>query len=99
MRLGNREGYTAIYLDKDEVMRLCRPGAGPDTCIWLVVGAEGFECFYYHKDASNLVGDTLVERWRAGKTVAKRDGCDEARKLLLDVTRPISKETGGEYGL
>lgn len=89
MKIVDRDGYKTIHLDIEEVKRLCRPGEGADTCIWLVVGGEGFECLYYHKDAESLVGDTLVERWRKGLTVAKRDGCDEVRKLLLDVTTPI----------
>jgi hypothetical protein len=89
MRIVKREGYTAIILDIEEVKKNCRPGAGPDTCIWLVCGAEGFECLYYKKDVESLTGDTLIERWRRGQTVAKRDGCDEIKKLLLQVTSPM----------
>ncbi len=70
-----------IQLDIEEVKKLCRPGAGADTCIWLVVGAGGFECLYYHREDHNLEGETLEQRWKAGKTVAKRDGCDVVRAL------------------
>jgi len=73
--------YKEIFLDKKEVKQLCRPGAGADTCIWLMAGADGFECAYYNRRGVNLLGETLEERWRAGKTVAKRDGCNEIKKL------------------
>jgi len=66
-------------LDTEEVKRLCRPGAGEDTCIWLVVGKGGFECLYYNREAVSLTGERLAERWRKGLTVAKRDGCDEIK--------------------
>jgi hypothetical protein len=88
MKVEKREDYTAVLLDDEEVMRLCRPGAGADTCIWLVVGEDGFECFYYNREVPSLTGETLGDRWRRGVTVAKRDGCDEAKKLVLDVTIP-----------
>jgi len=65
-----------IQLDIEEVKRLCRPGAGADTCIWLVVGGEGLECLYYNRGAVSLTGERLDERWRKGLTVAKRDGCN-----------------------
>ncbi len=83
MRVVKHEDYTEIFLDKEEVMKLCRPGAGADTCIWLVVGDHGFECLYYHRhEGHNLYGDTLEERWKEGKTVAKRDGCDVVKALI-----------------
>lgn len=73
-------GKSLILLEKEEAMRLCRPGAGPDTCIWLVMGEHGFECLYYNRDEGrNLLGETLEERWKKGLTVAKRDGCDEIK--------------------
>lgn len=84
MRIEERDKNTAIFLDKEEVMRLCRPGAGADTCIWLVAGADGFECLYYNRGVPNLLGETLEQRWRRGGTVAKRDGCDEIRKIELE---------------
>ncbi len=72
-RFGNR-----IFLDKAEVSDLCRPGAEADTCIWLVVGGDGFECQYFDRSSGrNLEGETLEDRWKAGKTVAKRDGCSK----------------------
>ncbi|GAJ24049.1 unnamed protein product [marine sediment metagenome] len=66
-------------------MKLCRPGAAADTCIWLVVGKGGFSCIYYNrKEGRNLEGETLEERWKKGLTVAKRDGCNVVRSLELD---------------
>jgi len=80
----NRDGSQGriIQLDRGEVETLCRPGAGADTCIWLVVGADGFECLYFNRaEGRNLIGETLEERWKAGKTVAKRDGCEKVKQF------------------
>jgi len=75
-----RPGKDGILLDEEEVMKLCRPGFGADTCIWLVMGQDGFECLYFNRaEGRNLEGETLEERWKAGRTVAKRDGCEEIR--------------------
>lgn len=73
-------------LTKSEVMTLCRPGAGPDTCIWLVCGKDGFDCLCYDRRVPSLTGEILEDRWQAGLTVAKRDGCDEIRKYSLKNT-------------
>ena len=82
LRVERHETRIKIFLDREEMLKLCRPGEGADTCIWLVVGAEGFECLYYDRNTGrNLVGETLEERWKAGDTVAKRDGCDVVRAL------------------
>lgn len=70
-----------IELDREEVKKLCQPGAGEDTCIWLVVGGRGFECLYFNRRAVSLTGEILEERWKKGLTVAKRDGCDVIRAL------------------
>jgi len=79
----NLDGSTGriFSLTTDEVKKLCRPGEGADTCIWLVVG-KGFECLYFNRGGGrNLLGETLEERWKAGKTVAKRDGCGVIRAV------------------
>ena len=68
-----------ILLDKDEFIKLCKPGEGDNTCIWLLVGTEGFECRYYNRPTG------LVSRWRQGYTVAKRDGCEEVKRLGLEI--------------
>jgi len=60
---------TNIYLSGDEFKEYCKPGEGENTCIWALVGANGFECCYYNRPYP------LVKRWRDGFTVAKRDGC------------------------
>jgi len=78
-----KDGKT-IFLDIEEVKRLCRPGAGADTCICLVMGQDGFECLYHNmNEGRNLLGETLEERWKKGLTVAKRYGCDEVRELSI----------------
>ena len=79
----NPDGSTGriFSLTTDEVKKLCRPGEGADTCIWLVVGGEGFECLYYNRRAVSLTGEILEDRWKKGLTVAKRDGCGVIRAL------------------
>jgi len=62
---------TDILLSGEEFKEYCKPGEGENTCIWAVVGANGFECCYYNKPIS------LLRRWEEGQTVAKRDGCDK----------------------
>lgn len=91
MRLERRDEGVVIFLDEKEVKELCRPGAGADTCIWLVCGENGFECINYNRQVPNLLGESLEDRWRRGATVAKRDGCDVARKLLFTVTELIAE--------
>jgi len=87
MKVEKRDTHTTILLNREELLTLCRPGAGADTCIWAVVGEEGFECLFYNRhEGVNLEGETLHERWLAGKTVAKRDGCDEVRALDIHST-------------
>ena len=78
--VGGSQGRV-FALDRSEVMELCQPGAGADTCIWLVVGKGGFDCLFYNRRVPSLTGEVLEDRWKAGLTVAKRDGCDEIRKF------------------
>jgi hypothetical protein len=61
--------YTDIFPTNEEVKELCKPGEGPNTCVWLVIGAKGWECTMMHKNTA------LLSRWEKGNTVAKRDGC------------------------
>jgi len=85
MRVEKKETHIEIFLDREEAIKLCRPGAGADTCIWLVVSGKGFECLYYYRqEGRNLLGETLEERWKKGLTVAKRDGCNVVRRLELE---------------
>ena len=66
-----------IRLDAEEVKKLCRPGEGADTCIWVMADQDGLCCGYYNRHP------VLVRRWKAGHTVAKRDGCDVVKALNL----------------
>lgn len=69
-------------VSRKDAIGICKLGQGADCCIWLVAGADGFECLYHNRsEGRNLLGETLEERWKAGKTVAKRDGCDRMRLL------------------
>jgi len=76
VRLEKGDFGTAIYLDEHEFKKLCRPGAGADTCIWAMVGSKGLECGYSNRHPE------LVRRWKAGETVAKRDGCDVVKAVM-----------------
>ena len=71
-----------IFVTRECAIDTCKLGQGADCCIWLVMGSKGFECLYYNRsEGQNLEGETLEERWKAGKTVAKRDGCDGMKSL------------------
>lgn len=63
-------GSTEVFLTSEEAMEYCRPGKGADTCIWLLMGEKGWECCYLSKPLA------LLEDWKVGKTVAKRDSCE-----------------------
>ncbi len=67
--------YTDIYLTGEEVKQLCRPGQGTDTCSWLLVGVNGFECSYLHKP------HVLMERRDKKQMVAMRDGCERVKRF------------------
>ena len=85
MRSVQHDDYTEIFLEIEEVMKLCRPGEMENTCVWLAAGVKGFECLYYNRRGKSLAGGTLEERWRRGLTNAKRDGCDIVRALVKDL--------------
>lgn len=92
MEVVTHDTHTDIRITGDEAKELCGICQGADRCIWLCVGGEGFECLYYnHRSGITLTGETLEGRWKAGKTVAKRNGCDKIRNLntLLKVTRGV----------
>lgn len=77
------DDYTDIFPTNNEVTELCRPGAGADTCIWLIMGARGWECCCKHRPWS------LLDRWKKGETNAKRDGCDKVESF-----HPFGMELG-----
>lgn len=62
-------------LTDEEVEKLCKPGEGANTCIWLLMAPTGWECCFHSKPRS------LIERWEQGLTTAKRDGCDREKGL------------------
>ncbi len=75
-----QKDHKTILLDQEDLKR-CKIGAGADCCIWLIAGKD-FECLYYNRQVISLAGTTLEEQWKSGRTVAKRDGCDEARDFF-----------------
>jgi len=68
--------HTNIFPTDDEVKELCKPGT-EDCCVWITAGGKGFECMYNHKPHS------LVKRFEAGETRARRDGCDFVKDLSM----------------
>ena len=75
MRAIVSDWYTDIQLSPEEFKEHCKPGAGAITCIWVLVGKDGFECCYYHRP------HVLVDRWERGETHAKRDGCEKVKSF------------------
>ena len=68
-------GCTDIFPTKEEVKEFCKPGAGPDTCSWLICGKNGFECRCLHRP------QTLADRRQKGLLHAKRDGCEKVKNF------------------
>lgn len=68
--------HTEMFPTDVEVKRLCTPGKGADTCIWLLMSGNGWECAYNNKPAP------LMERWRNNETNAKRDGCEPIKNWI-----------------
>lgn len=68
-----------ISLTTEEVHKWCKPGQGANTCIWLTVGCNGFDCQYYLRPTG------LQSRWHQGLTAAKRNGCDKVKALGLTI--------------
>lgn len=81
----NTEGKI-FDLTIEEVREFCHPGEEANTCIWLVADSSGFQCLYYNRRVPSLTGEALEDRWKAGKTVAKRDGCDAIREFAIEAS-------------
>ena len=73
------QGAIVFRLTKEEVLELCKPGTGPDTCIWLLAGPNGFDCHYFARPTA------LCRRWIDGQTVAKRNGCELVKSKRLSM--------------
>jgi hypothetical protein len=67
--------YTDVFPTENEIREFCLIGKGAETCIWLLVGVNGFECSCLHKPYA------LLERWEKGLTVAKRNGCEKVKNF------------------
>ncbi len=70
MKATKYESYTKIFLTKEEEQELCKP-ITPDRCIWHISG----ECLYHNRPA------ILVNKFRDGDTIGKRDGCDKVKSF------------------
>jgi len=73
------QGAIVFRLNEDEVWNLCKPGAGPDTCIWLMAGTDGLTCNYLSRPSA------LCRQWRNDKTVAKRNGCELMHRKKIEI--------------
>ena len=65
--------HTQIFPTEEETQRLCKIGEGPNTCIFLTMSGNGWECHGLNKQPIW----SLIERARRGETNAQREGCDE----------------------
>ena len=86
------DAHTDIFPTDEEVKQVCKMGQGAECCVWLTVDARGFVC-----RAMNKPG-ILMDRFRDGKTGAKRDGCDIIRNwspLGLEGEVEIQPEQSG----
>jgi hypothetical protein len=63
--------HTEIFPNDEDAKKICKPGT-TDCCVWLVMGQRGWECVYHNK----MSVMSLVRRFEAGDTRAKRDGCE-----------------------
>ena len=59
-----------VIESQEEVYAHCKPGAGTDTCKYLVMSPDGFQCEF--QNISFLM--KLEQRERP--MIAQRDGCD-----------------------
>jgi hypothetical protein len=74
--------HTDIYPTDKEIKHetLCNIGGEAEkTCVWLIVAPTGFECVCHHRMAFMV----LADRFREGKTTAKKDGCDFVNNLNI----------------
>ena len=67
--------HTDIFPTNEEVKELCKPGAGADTCSWLVMAPTGWECLCLHRPFA------ISDRRDKGTIVAMRDGCDKVNNF------------------
>lgn len=79
MKVETHDDHTRIFLTREEVFELCKPGEGANTCVWLVVGGQGFECTYFNRPTA------LLKRWARGETTANRNGCERVKSMNHDV--------------
>ena len=59
-----------IKLSHDEAISSCKLGLGPECCIYLLLGPDGFSC---GKNCAT-VGPVLKKRLESGQSSAKGEG-------------------------
>lgn len=65
--------HTQVFPTDEEVLRLCKPGCGADTCIFLTMSPDGWECHGLNK----MPIYSMIERAERGETNAQRQGCEQ----------------------
>ena len=73
------DARTEIFPTREEVDSECKIGQGAETCIFLVVGGDGFECHAMNK----MPIMSLIERARRGGTNARREGCERVLRWVM----------------
>ena len=71
--------HTEVFPTRDEIDSECKIGQGEDTCIFLTVSGDGFECHAFNR----MPIMSLIERSERGETFARRQGCE--RVLRWDI--------------
>ena len=69
-----------IIENKEEVNIHCKPGAGADTCKYLVMSPNGFKCEF--QNMNFLMGLSMRDK----PMVAQREGCDRVNTWFRNFT-------------
>lgn len=65
---------TLPTITTDHIRDVCKPGQAKDTCRYLMVGSDGFECARAH---SNVVFKAMLDERVAKNTItAQGDNCE-----------------------
>ena len=65
------EYHTEIFPTTEEAKSICKIGQGAETCIFLTMSGDGWECHAHNR----MPIMSLIERSERGATSAQRQGC------------------------
>ena len=66
------EYRTEIFPTTEEAKSICKIGQGVETCIFLTISGDGWECHAHNR----MPIMSLIERSERGETSAQRQGCE-----------------------